>query len=188
MGCYVPLALGCQKLPKWWRLESFLNTGPYGAENFKILLLQHFFRIPSKPYEDIAYHRGMQAVSLLGNRPSLAKLMALSNFNIGVNGKTLHCRLSRKWLMVKRNGRKFESRGTTVPIQKVLFMSGFLEFGLGSFGAFRKIFNFTNFKTLLFSHFYPISSKLCTWYPNHGAIQAITFFGALPKITKNMGL
>ena len=26
------------------------------------------------------------------------------------------------------------------------------------------------------------------WYPNHGAIQAITFFGDLPKIKKKYGI
>ncbi len=36
-----------------------------------------FHRIPSKLYENIAYHGGMQAVTLLGNRPSFTKCMAL---------------------------------------------------------------------------------------------------------------
>ncbi len=36
-----------------------------------------FLRIPSQLYEDIAYHTGMQAITLPGNRLSLAKFMAL---------------------------------------------------------------------------------------------------------------
>ena len=36
-----------------------------------------FLQIPSKLSEDIAYHRRMQAIALLGNRPSLTKLMTL---------------------------------------------------------------------------------------------------------------
>ncbi len=60
-----------QELPKCWHLEIFLKTEQYGAGNFNTILLQQFFfRILSKPYEEIAYHREMQALNRLGNRPS----------------------------------------------------------------------------------------------------------------------
>ena len=64
------------------------------------------------------------------------------------------------------------------------FHARFLEFVLGSFGAFCKISNFTILKLCSSPNFYLISSKLYTRYPNHSVIQAITFFGDLPKIQK----
>ena len=61
------------------------------------------------------------------------------------------------------------------------FHARFLEFGLGSFGAFCKISNFTICSS---PNFYLISSKLYTRYPNHGAVEAVTVLGDLPKIIK----
>ncbi len=58
---------------------------------------------------------------------------------------------------------------------EVTFDDRFLEFGLGSFGAVGKISNFTIFKTSLKSPIQSDSSKLYTKYPNHGAIQSISF-------------
>ncbi len=40
----------CQKLPKWRHLEIFLNTEPYGAGNFKTLLLQQFSSDPIQTF------------------------------------------------------------------------------------------------------------------------------------------
>ncbi len=60
----------------------------------------------------------------------------------------------------------------------------FLEFGLGSFSALYKISNFTIFKTLVLSKFSSDSSELFTKYPNHGAIQAITFLVICQKLRK----
>ncbi len=37
----------------------------------------NFHQIPSKRYEDIAYHWGRQAITLLGNRHSLAQILTL---------------------------------------------------------------------------------------------------------------
>ena len=48
-----------------------------GPEISKRYLSNNFHRIPSKLYENIAYHGGMQAITLLGNRPSFTKFMAL---------------------------------------------------------------------------------------------------------------
>ncbi len=42
-------------------------------------------------YETIAHHEGMQAISFLGNHPSLKNFEVLWNFNMGVNGKILKC-------------------------------------------------------------------------------------------------
>ncbi len=53
----------------------------------KRYLSNNFHQIPFKLYESIAYG-GMQAITLLRNRPSFTKVMAIWNFNIGVNGKT----------------------------------------------------------------------------------------------------
>ena len=73
----------CQKLQIWWHSEIFVNTGPYGAGNFKVLLLLHPMSL--KLYEDIGYHGRIQAVTFLGSQPNLKKNVALWNFNMGVN-------------------------------------------------------------------------------------------------------
>ncbi len=49
--------------------EICVNTGPYGAGNFKMLLLLQFSS-DIKLYEDIGYYGGIQAVTFLGNRTS----------------------------------------------------------------------------------------------------------------------
>ncbi len=65
----------------------------------KRYLSNNFHRIPSKLYENIAYHGAMHAITLPGNWPSFTKLMALWNFNIGVNGKTYDVEyLENGWL------------------------------------------------------------------------------------------
>ena len=62
------------------------------------------------------------------------------------------------------------------------FDAQFLEFGLRSFGGLCKISNFTIFKTLLLCQFSSDSSKLYIRYPNHGTIQAITFWVICQKL------
>ncbi len=48
--------------------EIFVNTGPYGAGNFKtLLLLQFSSNVNQTLWEDIGNHGRMQAVSFLGN-------------------------------------------------------------------------------------------------------------------------
>ena len=69
------------------------------------------------------------------------------------------------------------------------FDARFLEFGLGSFCALCKIFDSTFFETLLsFNTFHQIATKLHTTYHNQGLMQAVTFFGNMPKIENSMGL
>ncbi len=67
------------------------------------------------------------------------------------------------------------------------FDARFLEFGLGSFGAFCKIFNFTIFETPLRSQFSPDSSKLYTVYHNHTGCHFF-FSWRSAKRCKNYGI
>ncbi len=86
--------------------------------------------------------------------------------------------LSRKGLIVERNGWKFGTRCTTA------LDARFLEFGLGSFSALCKIYNFTIFlKLFSFSQFSPDSSKLYTRCHNHTGCH---YFGNVPNIAKMM--
>ncbi len=98
--------------------------------------------------------------------------------------------LSRNRLIIERNGRKFGvlqcTRFTTVHICRVLLMPADFDFGLGSFSALCKNYNFTIFLKLGSSpNFHPI-------HPNfiQGIIiiQAVTFYGDLSKIAKIMAL
>ncbi len=51
-------------LPKIsWHFKNFVNTGPYGAGNFKTLLLQ----LSSDVNQDIGDHGGIQAIAFLAN-------------------------------------------------------------------------------------------------------------------------
>ncbi len=65
------------------------------------------------------------------------------------------------------------------------FDAWFLEFGLESFGALCKIFNFTIFVKLCSSHnFHPVYPNFNTRYHNHTGCH---FFGDLPKNCKSYG-
>ncbi len=57
----------------------FVNIGPYGAGNFKtILLLQFSSNVMSANLdEDIGYHGGIQAITFLGNRSKFENFVAL---------------------------------------------------------------------------------------------------------------
>ncbi len=105
-----------------------------------------FHRIPSKLYEDIACHGGMQPITLLGNRPSFHKICGTLKYWSQL--ENLNCGISRKWLTVEWNGWNL---GLRVPLNthmEVTFDARFIEFGWGWFCALRKISKFTIFKTL----------------------------------------
>ena len=55
----------------------------------KCYLTNNFHRMASKLYENVAYHGAMQASTLLGNRPSFTKFMALIKVQFMVEILTL---------------------------------------------------------------------------------------------------
>ncbi len=62
---------------KIWHLECVVNIGPYGAGNFKTLLLLQFSSVMLvKLYEGIAYHGVRQAITFLGIRLNFTKINA----------------------------------------------------------------------------------------------------------------
>ncbi len=98
--------------------------------------------------------------------------------------ENLKCGISRKWLLVERNGRKFGTGCTTVHIFRVLLMPNSFSLVWGHSVHFVN-FQFYNFrKTLLLSQFSSGSSKLYTSYHNHTGCH---FFGNLQKNCKNYG-
>ena len=152
---------------------KFLSAQDHiGLEISKRYSSYRFHLMSTKLYEDIAYHKGMQAITLLGNRPSFTKFKTLWN-NIS-QWEKLKCVISRKQLIKERNRWKFGTWGTTLHTWKLshgTLDARFLEFGMEPFGALCKMSNFAFFfKTLLLSQFSSDSSKLYTRYPNHGAI------------------
>ena len=110
----------CQKLKILWHFEIFINTGPYGAGNFKMLLLQFLSDVSQTLWGHILPWWNTLLLFL-----GIGKVLKnLWHFEIlaWVSTGNLKCGISRKWLIIERNGRKFGTRGTTVHICKVLLM------------------------------------------------------------------
>ena len=79
---------------KYGTLNFFLTQDHIELEVSKCYFFYSFNQVWSKLYGDIAYHGGMQTITFLGNRPIYKKIVALRNFNMGVNGKMLRCGIS----------------------------------------------------------------------------------------------
>ncbi len=74
----------CQKLKILWQI--FLNTEPYEAGNFKMLLLQFSFDVSQVLWGHwLAWWN--TGYYFFGYRPSFKNFVALWNFNMGGNGK-----------------------------------------------------------------------------------------------------
>ncbi len=90
----------------------------------------------------------------------------------------------------RAKGTNIWDAGTTVHVWRLFLMPDYLSLVWGYLVHFAK-FPILQFVKLCFSpNFHPISSKVYTSCPNHGAIQAtcITFFGDLPKLKKKYGI
>ncbi len=101
-----------------------------------------FHPIWAKFYDTYGSHRGIYSYRYLGGLAKFKNFVALSNFNMGVNGKPKMWNISKRPI-VEGNGRKFGTRGTTVHMCRILLMPGtfnarFLEFGWGHSVHFAK--------------------------------------------------
>ena len=92
--------------------------------------------------------------------------------------------MSRKWVIVERNGRKFGSQSTTMHIHRVLLMPDSLSLVWGHSVHFVNFPILQLLKLCSSPNFYLISSKRYTRYPNHGAIQAIIYLAICQKLQK----
>ena len=172
-------------LPKIAKLWIFLTHDHMELQISKRYFSNRFLWITSKLYEEIAYHRGIQAITFLDSQPSLTNWIwhfeSLTWESMGKSKmwnfwKTADSRAKRTKLWVWTH--------YTVHIQRVLLMPDSLSLVWGYSVHFTKIFNFT-IKLCCSPNFYPISSKLYTSYPNHRATQVITSFLAIfQKIQK----
>ena len=114
---------GAAKIIKiWWRFEMFLNTGPCGAGNFKMLLFLQFW----SNVNQTSWGNNMAKYKLFSwlSFKSFKNFVALCNFSIGVNRKIIKCKISWKRLAEERNGGKIGTRG---PICRVHFGSRHLS-------------------------------------------------------------
>ncbi len=147
----------CQKLKILWHLKFFSTQDHMGLQLSKRFSSYSFHLMSAKLYEDISCHGGIRAVTFLGNQPSFVALWILTCESMG---KPKMWILSRKWLMVERNRRKFGTRCTTVHICRVLWCRiPWVWFGV--IQCTLQNFQFYNFlKTLLLSQFSSDSSKL----------------------------
>ncbi len=75
----------------------------------------------AKFYEDIGYHGGLQAIIFLANQPSFKNFVALDILTFESMGKP-QMSISRKQLVVERNGQKFGTLGPTVHICRLLLL------------------------------------------------------------------
>ncbi len=157
----------CQKL-KFYGTLKFLTQDHMGLGNSKRRWSFHPMSV--KLYEGFGYHGGTQAITFLGNGPSFKHFVVLWNFNMGVNGKKLRCEISRKRLIVERNGRKIDTRGNTVHACRVLLMPDSLKLVWGHSVQFSKfpILQFSKYYS--FNSFHLVSTKLHTKYNNRGLI------------------
>ncbi len=73
-----------------------------------------------KLFEDIGYHGVIEVISFLGNQPAFTKFLSLWNFNMRINWEIVICDLSRKRLILERNGWQFGTRNHMVSICRVL--------------------------------------------------------------------
>ncbi len=116
------------------------------------------------------------------------KIVALWNFNMGVNGKIMKCAIPWKWPTMERNGWKFGTRSLRNSLCRVLFRSGHSSSLWGHSVHFAKFPMLRLSKGCRSYSFHPISTKLYGKHGNQGGMQVITFFGDLPKIKNFMAL
>ena len=128
-----------------------------------------FHSMSAKLYEDIGYRGEYRPLLFLAVAQVLKILWHFETLTRESMEK------SEMWTILKTADRrakrtKIWGSGYYSVDAKGTFDARFLEFGLGSFGAL------SNFAIFNVFQFHLISSKLYTRHPNHGAIQAITFF------------
>ncbi len=128
----------------------FVNIGPYRRQNFKTLLLPQFDPISSKLYDKYDSHGGLQAITFLGNRPSLTILWHFEILTRELRRKTKMWNIS-KTVFVERNGRKFSTQSTIVHIGRVLLMPDSLSMVWGH------LVHFAKFPILRFSKCYSLN-------------------------------
>ncbi len=166
-----------------WHFEIFVSTGRYRAGNSK-RYPYNFHPMSAKFMTTLLTTGECQLLLFLAIDQVLKQLWQFEILTLESMGNL------KMWNISKTNDRTAKwteiwDSGYYSSQIEVTFDAGFLEFGLESFGILCKISNFTIFKTLLLTQFSSDSSKLYTGYPYHGAIQAITIFGDLPKIKKS---
>ena len=126
----LPFLAICQKLKMLWHFEIFVNTEPYGAGNFKALLLQFSSNVNQTSWGHCAATMGEYRLLLsLQLAKFKKKIVALWNFNMGLSMKFMKFAISWKWLTVERNGWNFGTRGARNSLCRVglLFRSGHLN-------------------------------------------------------------
>ena len=156
-------------------LWIFLNTGPYGAGNFKTLLLQQFLSDPIQtllgyclPWENAGcYSSSWQSANLWHFEILTWESMEKPKmWNISKTGDP----------RVKRM-KFWDSEYYSAHMQGT-FDAWFFEICLGPFHSEFSKHGCT-------PNFHSISSKLYTRYPNHGATQAITFWRSAKSYKKD---
>ncbi len=105
-----------------------------------------FHPMSTKLYEDIGDHGGIQSITSLGQKKkkSAKKMLHFEILTWESMGKPKMCILSRKQLIVQRNGHKFGTRCTTVHICRVLLMPNSFSLVWGQSVYFAN-FQFYNF-------------------------------------------
>ncbi len=139
----------CQKLRNLWHFEFWLTQDHIGLEISKCYSSYSFHPMSVKCHEDIGYHGRIQAITFLGNRPSLKKLWHFKILTWESMGKPKMWNIS-KTVDRRANQTKIWDLGCYSVHMEGALDARFLEFGLGSFGTLP---GFTIFKTAPFPIF-----------------------------------
>ncbi len=167
-------------------MKFFLTLEHMGLEISKRYSSYSFHPMSVKRYEDIGYYGGIQAITFVGNRP-IVIFKKMWYFEIWESN--LKCGISRKRLIIERNGRKFGTRpGPKVHICRVLLMPDSLSLVWGHSVHFAKFPILRFSKRYLSNNFRRIPSSLYENIAYHEGMQAITLLGNLPRFTKLMAL
>ncbi len=84
----------------YFHLEYFLTLDHIGLEISKRYSCT--FNLMTPKLHDIGYHRGIKAITFLGNRPSFKLLWHSEIVTYGNQmGKSLKCAISSEWLAVE---------------------------------------------------------------------------------------
>ncbi len=141
------------KYQKLWHLKFFLTHNHMELEILKRYFSNTFLRIPSKLYEDIAYHKGMQTITFLAIVQILQNVWHFEILTWESMGKPKLWNISKtRWADRRANKQKFGTRGTTVHMWRVLLVFDCLSLVWGHSAHFAK-FPVSHFLKLYSSNF-----------------------------------
>ncbi len=116
-----------------------------------------------------------QAIILFLANLTSFNVVELWNCNKRVDGITLKCAISRRWLIVEQNDRSFLTHGHRKCIYRVLFMSDYLSSVWDNLVHFAKFLMLRSLEDYSSHSCHPIWTKLCDKCSNQGECRPLHF-------------